>query len=221
MGGEPVIPGIIGWFNGAIDARFWKESMMKKLMVLALVSSAMVATPAAAADVDAIGQYALSAEVESYCVFGQDDNSWVNQNNVVVADGNHSQGFAGADGAVEFDIQAPDNTVQAASATYRIDNAVCNEAFNITVASNNGGLQTSASTNDDDFTDNVDYTARMTFDGDEGPTITVASGTQPLYNSSEAKAGPARLRLRVPASNDLLLEGSYEDILTMIMQPNA
>jgi len=197
---------------------------MKKFLILALASSAMVATPAAAessAAVDAIGQYALSAEVESYCVFGQNDNSWVNQNSVVLADGDHSQGFAGADGAVEFDIQASDNTVQAASATYRIDNAVCNEAFNITVTSNNGGLETLATTSDDDFTSLVGYNARLTFDGTEGNTINVAQGTQPLYASTEAQAGPARLRLRVPTSNELLLEGSYEDILTMVMAPNA
>jgi hypothetical protein len=154
----------IGLLNWAINARSWKESKMKKLMILALASSAMVATPAAAessADVDAIGAYEVTADVESYCLFGQDDNRWAEaQTNVVVADGNFSQQFAGADGAVQFDIQSDDNTVQAAQATYVIDRAICNEAFNVTIKSDKGGLKTLATTSDDDFTSLVGYNVR-------------------------------------------------------------
>jgi len=196
--------------------------MMKKLLVLALASSAMIATPAAAADLDGIGAYEVTADVDSYCVFGQEDNRWgESQTNDVLADGNFSQQCAGADGAVEFDIQADDNTVQAAQATYVIDRAICNEAFNVSIQSDNGGLKTPATTSDDDFTSLVGYNVRLNFDGTTGATLDATAATQTLFTSTEAKAGPARLRIRVPASDDLLLEGSYEDVLLMVMQPNA
>jgi hypothetical protein len=196
--------------------------MMKKLLILALASSAMVATPAAAADFDAIGQYKLSADAKSYCVFGQVNNSWTGQQNVVLADGNHSQGFAGADGAVKFDIQAADDTVKAASATYRIDKAVCNEPFKVTATSLNGGLKTTVTTTDTDFTSDVDYNARFTIDGINGPQVnTVATGANSMFTSAQAQAGVATLKLDIPVSSKLLLKASYGDILTLVMQPGA
>lgn len=192
---------------------------MKKLLILALASSAMVATPAAAADFgqDAIGWYDLDADVDSFCLFGT-DNAAGNTNNATISGVNGE-----ADGDIVFDIQDDDdNTVQNASATYRINNAVCNEAFTVTARSTHGGLKSPTAVVDTDFINLVPYTAQFLFDGSDGAETAVAAGSDvTLLNSPHAKAGLARLRLKVNNSNDLLLEGAYDDFLVVSMLPSV
>lgn len=196
---------------------------MKKFMILALASSAMVATSAQASPgitADAVGQFALSADVDTYCLFGE-NNSFNQGNNVVEASGDHSQGYAGADGKVVFDIQSDNNTVQNASINYRIGSVICNAPFDVTAQSLNSGLtNTTNTTTDTDFTGDVDYLVRFDLDGDEGTAVEAAPAML-LFPSDEARAGPGRVRLRVPATNQLLLEGAYTDTLTFRMTPRS
>lgn len=192
---------------------------MKKLMILALASSAMVASPAFAADLDGIGQFAISAPVSTYCVFGQSGNGWGSLQNAS-GTGNHSQGYAGADGALTFNIQAADDTVQAASATYTIQSVVCNTPFKISSDSANNGLKTSATTNDTDFTSLVDYKVKVSVDGIAGTEVSV-NGDPQLFSSAEARAGVGTLKLSVGQSNKLLLKGAYTDTLTFTMTPSV
>jgi hypothetical protein len=192
---------------------------MKKLLILALASSAVLATPAAAADFgqDAIGWYNLDADVDSFCLFGTNNTAGATNNASITSTNGE------ADGDIVFDIQDnDDNTVQNATATYRINNAVCNEAFTVTAKSQNGGLKSPTTVVDTDFINLVPYTAQFLFDGNDGTPQNVVAGTDvELLNSPHAQAGLARLRLKVNNSNDLLLEGAYDDFLIVSMLPSV
>lgn len=192
---------------------------MKKLMILALASSALAASPAYAADLDGIGQFAITAPVATYCVFGQSGNGWSAGSNASGTDA-HSQGFPGADGALTFNIQAPNDTIQAANATYTIQSVVCNTPFKITSDSANNGLKNAATTTDTDFTSLVDYKVLVNVDGNAGTEVSVAGDPQ-LFSSPEARAGVGTLKLSVAASPLLLLKGAYTDTLTFTMTPTV
>lgn len=200
---------------------------MKKFLLMTAAVAATV-SPAMAANwqgktygQDAIGWYQLNANVETFCKFGT-SNTGGTGNNATVTPG--APGSAGeADGTFDLNIQNPgDDTVQEAEGRFDIDYAVCNTPFDMTVKSDKGGLETSASTSDNAFLSLVPYRVQFRFDGIGGTaTSGDAQGTATVGSSPEARAGSAHVTVRVPARDKLLLEGTYADFLIASLVPNT
>ena len=198
---------------------------MKKLLMIA-VAAAAVSTPAMADNnrgrtygEEAEGWYDLNADVQSFCKFGTQNSagSGINASVVAGTPGSTEE----ADGTFTLDIQDPnDDTVRPARGRYDIAYAVCNSPFDMTLSSQNGGLKNDATTSDDEFTSLVLYGVDFDFDGIQSSTYPMPSGLHTVESSSEARAGSARIRVNVRASDDLLLQGVYADRLTAALVPN-
>lgn len=194
---------------------------MKKLMIAALTATALMSTPAFAQTRDGIGQFALSAPIATFCEFGTVGNSFTQANSAGVS-GDHSEGFAGADGRVVFGLQnTANNTVNAAFARFVIPTVICNTAFSVSANSVNGGLKTAQTTSDTDFTSLVNYNVDMKIDGIGNAPTQVAVGDQTLFTSPEARAGAGQITIDVPPSSKLLIEGTYLDTVTFTMTPST
>lgn len=200
---------------------------MKKFLMIA-VATVAVSTPAMADTYkgktygqDAIGWYEINASVQGFCKFGTQNsggNNAVNGSATAGAPGTTAE----ADGRFTLDIQDNnDNTVQAASARYNIAYAVCNSPFDMTLHSQNGGLKNNATTTDNEFTSLVPYGVDFEFDSIGTAVYPILAGTNEVGSSNEARAGSAKIRVAVRASDDLLIQGSYSDHLTASLVPNV
>ena len=198
---------------------------MKQFLMIA-VAAAALATPALAQDnrgrtygEEAEGWYDLNADVQSFCKFGTQNSAGAAVNATVVAGAPGST--AEADGTFMLDIQDPnDDTIRPARGRYDIAYAVCNSPFDMTLTSQNGGLKNDATTSDDEFTSLVLYGVDFNFDGIESSTYPMPAGVHTVESSLEARAGSARIRVNVRASDNLLLQGVYADRLTAALVPN-
>jgi len=200
---------------------------MKKYLI-ALAATTIIAAPAFAANTpdyqtatyghDGVGLYAVNATGQTFCRFGT-DNHGVNHNNGVVT----TDGFGGAnegDGTFTLDIQNDNNdTVQYASGAYALDNVVCNTPFTVTIQSTNGGLKSAATTSDPAFAQLVPYSVNFSFDGLGGTNHSISTSAMTLINSNEARAGSAALDIYTQASSALVLQGGYNDTITLSMTP--
>ena len=205
---------------------------MKKVLLLA-GASMLFASPSMAAVwqghtfSDTLAGYQLNAPVNTFCAFGTEDNQAIAGTNVTTANGAFSAGLPGADGNFVLDIQNDnDDTVQGAHASYKIKRAVCNTAFNITMGSVNGGLKSSNTTTDTDFTLLVPYTTQYNFDGvDTGAiasnTVVGGLGAHVVKSSSQATAGELNIDIVVSAMDKLLVKGNYSDIVWLTVVPTA
>lgn len=200
---------------------------MKKLTLAALAVSTMFATPAMAQwqgrtyGQDAYGIYQVNASVQSFCKFGTQNSGGAGNNGS--ADTNYLGGANEADGRFLLNIQDPnDNTVRAADAQYDIAYAVCNSPFTMQLMSQNGGLDAARTTSDRDFIETVPYRVNFRFDGNIAAARSddIAGAWTDITTVTEARAGPAHVRVSVAARDKLLLEGAYSDILHARLTPN-
>ncbi|MGN6270696.1 MAG: hypothetical protein ACTHM0_12490 [Sphingomonas sp.] len=200
---------------------------MKKYLI-ALAATTVFAAPALAVTPpnyqtatyghDAVGLYAINANGQTFCRFGTLNHGQGNTNATVT-----TSGFGGAnegDGTFTMDIQNDNtDTVQYSSGQYNLDNVVCNTPFTVTVQSNNGGLKSAATTSDPAFAQLVPYTVNFAFDGLGGTNHAISTSAQTVISSNEARAGSAVLDIYTQASNMLVLQGGYNDTLTLSMTP--
>jgi len=202
---------------------------MKKLIFAVAAASTMLATPALADTnwqgktygQDAWGVYQVSSNVTSFCKFGTDNSGGEGVNGT--SDTSFMGGAQEADGRFSLNIQnTSDDTVQAANATYNIAYAVCNSPFTMQLSSTNGGLQSSQTTSDGAFIENVPYDVKFTFDGNHANSKSsdIAGGFQTVTSVDEARAGAASVQVLVNPRDKLLLEGSYSDTLQARLSPN-
>ena len=203
---------------------------MKKLIFAAMAASTLLSTPAMARNWedltyghDAVGIYDVNSTVGQFCKFGAQNNSGTGITNATVTTGNSEGGTAAeADGTFTLNIQdQQDDTVQAAEGRYNIDYAVCNMGFDMTVNSQNGGLKTTASTSDPAFTELVPYNVAFVFDGIGGDVHHISTGDTLVASSTEARAGGAHVTVKVRDSGELLLQGTYSDVLTASVTPTV
>lgn len=193
---------------------------MKKLLIAAIASTAF-ATPAFAQITyeDGVAEYEIFAPVQSFCRFGPGTESSGTNGSV---NGDNNNGLPGSDGRFDLNIQNPgNNSVQAADVTYTIPSAICNSGWTITADSENGALTTPVTTSDNDFTSSVGYRVNVRFAGETNGTFTSAAllNGAVVAQSTEARAGQASFRVRVAASNDLLLQGTYFDRVLVTLAP--
>ncbi len=169
---------------------------------------------------DAEGWYAIQATGQRFCRFGTNNSGQNGANSVVTTDG--FGGAAEADGTFTFDIQDDNNnTLQAASGSYRINNVVCNTPFTVTARSDNGGLQSTNTTNDSAFVELVKYTVTFQFENLTGSQTSQTTAAT-LFSSPEARAGQATLTVATQANTtQLILQGAYSDKLTLTMTPTV
>jgi hypothetical protein len=204
---------------------------MKKLVLLAS-AAALFATPALAQSWedrtygDGLAGYDINADVVEFCKFGNVNNAG-NANVGTVTGGASNGGIDIANGDATFDIDIQDdadNTVQTATGAFNFGYAQCNTAFTVTGTSQNGGLLSSETTSDADFTNNVPYSIAFAFDGiASGNRSVVGQAGVPisLINSNEARAGAARFAFRVEDSDRLLLAGEYTDYVRITLSPST
>ncbi len=205
---------------------------MKKFLLALATTSVLAAAPAAAQNYsqltygqDAIGIINLEASVGRFCRFGT-VNTAGSRNNA--ANGGNSQGLttnaSEADGRFILDIQNPNNnSIRAADAEYFYENFTCNSAFTVTAVSQNGGLKSNNTTSDPAFTSLVRYNIDGGFDnlGAGARAIPGPGVPTTLITSQEARAGNGSIFVGVIVENKQLLQGAYNDTLTITMAPTA
>ena len=206
---------------------------MRKLIIASAVVSALMSSAAHAEynnnsptwqgktyGQDAISVNQLNAPVETFCKFGATGNGGLTSN---VTNATQGGSAAEADGAFTLAIQnSSDDTVKSATGTYKIPNAVCNKAFTMSLKSNNGGLKNPAQ-GDSNFLQTVEYKADFNFANiatTEKTSGQITSTTQ-VGSSTMARAGEATITVTVEAQDKLLIAGTYSDILTATISPNA
>jgi hypothetical protein len=172
---------------------------------------------------DNLASYKLSATNATFCKFGNAGNSAASggDSSTTFSEA-HNSGYAGGDAAYVLDIQNDgDNTVRAASANFDFARFVCNTPFAVKASSSNGGLKSANSTSDSDFVSLIAYNINVTMDGVEGSQKNISTSNQDVLTSTEARAGAAQVRIRVPAQDKLVLQGAYNDVVLLTMTPNA
>lgn len=202
---------------------------MKKFVMLAAAAAAFSAAPASAQTwqnqtyEDGFATYRLTASNASFCKFGSSGNATVNGPNSS-AGGTINNGVnPGGDAAYVFDIQNDnDNTVQAADAAFDFARFVCNSPYTLSATSANGGLQSTQTTSDDDFAQNIPVYLGARLDTAEYAAVDFTPGnrSQRIGESTEARAGTARIFFGVRAMDKLVLQGTYQDTLTLTLAPN-
>jgi hypothetical protein len=207
---------------------------MKKLL-LAAAGAALIASPAAAQSgnwgnqfygQDAIAVWGLNAPVNTFCRLNNNGGTQEGNINSNFVAGSFGAGGTSqeADGTWTLNMQNPDNnTIRLVEGAVVYSNSQCNTPFEIYADSQNGGLtNTTNTTTDSNFTNNVSYQIDVKFGGGAtSPLATVtAPGRQNLISNQQATAGDFRVGIRVPANpNTLLLQGTYRDQLTVTMRP--
>ncbi len=206
---------------------------MKKLMFASVASLALLVVPAQAQNYgnDAVAWIDLEATAEQFCALtATDPGATVNAE--IVDEDTTGSGFEFSDARIRFDLQNLDspveantvaeaNTIQAANAVLRFPGSQCNTTFDVTADSEFGALKNDDFTSfDDEFTDEISYRVAVTFD-DEVNTglVTAAPGVFLTSTDHEPTFGLFRVRVNVPASNERMLEGTYEDFLVVQMTP--
>jgi hypothetical protein len=202
---------------------------MKKFLILASVPSIFAfAAPAAAQDYrtmtygqDAIGVIQLEANVGSFCRFGSVNTAASRNNTGSTAETTNA---SEADGRFVLNIQNPNNnTIKDADAEYFYKDFTCNSAFTVSAVSQNGGLKSNNTTSDPAFTSLVRYNIDGGFDGIAAGARAIPAAGQPttLISSNEARAGDGSIFVGVIKENKQLLQGAYNDTLTITMAPKA
>jgi hypothetical protein len=202
---------------------------MKKLLMLAAVPSALAfAAPATAQNYnalnygqDAIGIINLEANVASFCRFGTVNSAASRNNTGSTAETTNT---SEADGRFVLNIQNPaNNTIKDADAEYFYKDFTCNSAFTVSAVSANGGLKSNNTTSDPAFTSLVRYNIDGGFDGIAAGARAIPAAGVPttLVSSNEARAGDGSIFVGVIKENKQLLQGAYNDTLTITMAPKA